>query len=70
VSESGFHAQRDRAPSQRALRHAWLTDVIRQVHADFRGVYGARRVRAKLTLGHGIKVGHQAVEMLMRRAHL
>jgi putative transposase len=70
VSESGFHAQRDRPPSQRAVRHAWLTDLIRQVHVDFRGVYGARRVHAELTMGHGIKVGHQAVEMLMRRAHL
>jgi putative transposase len=70
VSESGFHAQRNRAPSQQALRHAWLTDLIHQIHADFRGVYGARRVHAELTLGHGIKVGHQAVEMLMRRAHL
>ena len=50
--------------------HAGLTDVIRQVHADFRGVYGARRVHAELTLGHGIKVGHEAVALLMRRAHL
>jgi len=51
VSESGFHAQRHRAPSERTVRHAWLTDLIRQVHADFRGVYGARRVHAELTLG-------------------
>jgi putative transposase len=70
VSESGFHAQRDRPPSRRAVRHAWLTDLIRQVHADFRGVYGARRVHAELTLGHGIKVGHEAVALLMRRANL
>ncbi|MDP9335150.1 MAG: IS3 family transposase [Actinomycetota bacterium] len=70
MSESGFHAQRDRPLSQRAVRHAWLTDVIRQVHAEFRGVYGARRVHAELTLGHGIKVGHEAVALLMRRAQL
>ena len=52
VSESGFHAQRHRAPSERTVRHAWLTDLIRQVHADFRGVYGARRVHAELIDKH------------------
>jgi hypothetical protein len=30
--------------------------------------YGARRVHAELTLGLGIQVGHNAVEMLMRRS--
>ena len=70
VSESGFNAQRDRPPSCRAVRHAWLTDLIRQVHADFRGVYGARRMHAELTMGRGIKVGHQGIGLLMRRAHL
>ena len=68
VSESGYYARRSRAPSPRSIRHAWLTDVIRQVHAASRGTYGIRRVHADLTLGHGIPVGHQAVELLMRRA--
>jgi hypothetical protein len=49
VSEPGFHAWRTRAPSQRSIRHALLTDLIRQIHADFRGVYGYRRVPAELT---------------------
>jgi hypothetical protein len=68
VSVSGFYAQRNRPPSERAVRHAWLTDLIRQVHLDSRGTYGARRVHAELTLGHGLVVGHNAVEMLMHRA--
>ena len=68
VSESGYYARRTRAPSARSLRHAWLTEVIRQVHSASRGTYGIRRVHADLTLGHGIAVGHQAVELLMRRA--
>jgi transposase InsO family protein len=68
VSESGFHAWRRRPPSPRAVRHAWLTDLIVEVHTASRGVYGARRVHAELTLGHGVQVGHGAVEMLMRRA--
>jgi putative transposase len=32
VSESGYSAWRKRAPSARAIRHAWLTDLIREVH--------------------------------------
>ena len=70
VSESGYYARRSRAPSPRSIRHAWLTDVIRQVHAVSRGIYGIRRVHAELTLGRSITVGHQAVELLMRRAQI
>jgi putative transposase len=70
VSESGFYAWRARPPSERAIRHAWLTDLIRQIHADFRGVYGYRRVHAELTLGHGLAVGEEAVWLLMRKAGL
>jgi len=70
VTEAGFYAWRKRPPSVRAIRHAWLTDLITKVHLDARGTYGARRVHAELTLGQGIRVGHNAVEMLMRRAGL
>ena len=42
-----------------------VTDIICQVHQQSRGIYGARRVHAELTLGHGITVGHNAVAMLM-----
>jgi transposase InsO family protein len=68
VSESGFYAQHDRPPSARAIRHAFLTDIIRRVHSDSRVPYGALWVHAELTLGHGLEVGHCAVELLMRRA--
>lgn len=30
ISESGYYERKTRAPSQRAIRHAWLTDLIRQ----------------------------------------
>jgi putative transposase len=70
VSESGFYDWRSRPPSPRAIRHAWLTEVITQVHAESNGIYGARRVHAELRLGRGLVVGHNAVEMLMRRAGL
>lgn len=68
VSESGYYARRSRAPSPRSIRHAWLTDKIRQVHAASRHTYGSRRVHADLRLGHDIAVGRQAIELLMRRA--
>jgi transposase InsO family protein len=68
VSESGYYAWRKRPPSVRAVRHAWLTDRLRAVHAASRGTYGARRVHAELVLGQGIPIGHPAVERLMRAA--
>ena len=70
VSTSGFYAFRSRPPSARAIRHAWLTDLIVRVHQDSRGTYGALRVHAELRLGHGILVGHNAIALLMRRAGL
>ena len=70
VSVSGYYSWLDRPLSARAVRHVWLTELITRIHADSRAAYGARRVHAELTMGHGIKVGHQAVEMLMRRAGL
>lgn len=68
VSVSGYYSWLRRAPSQRSIRHAWLTDLIRQVHADSRQTYGSKRVHAELTLGRGISVGREAVTMLMHRA--
>jgi putative transposase len=70
VSTSGYYAWRARPPSQRSIRHAWLTDLIIQVHQRSRGTYGALRVHAELRLGRGILVGHNAVALLMRRAGL
>jgi putative transposase len=68
IPVSSFYARRHRSPSARAICHAWLTDLIRQIHRDSRGTYGARRIYAELRLGHGIAVGHSAVEMLMSHA--
>ena len=68
VAESGYYEWRSRPPSARAVRHAWLTEQIRAVHTASRGIYGARRVHAELTLGLGLQVGHNQVEMLMARA--
>ncbi|MGH2867326.1 MAG: IS3 family transposase, partial [Solirubrobacteraceae bacterium] len=70
VSRSGFHAWQRRAPSDRTLSDAWLTEKIKQIHAENRRVYGAPRVHAELRLAHGIRVGRKRVERLMRAAGL
>jgi putative transposase len=70
VSTSGYYAWRSRPLSARAIRHAWLTDLIVEVHQAVRGTYGARRVHAELRLGRGVVVGHNAIALLMRRAGL
>jgi putative transposase len=44
VSRSGFHAWQHRPPSQRELSDAWLSERIRAIHSEDRGVYGAPRV--------------------------
>lgn len=70
VSVSGYYDWLDRPLSARTIRHVWLSELITKIHTDSKAAYGARRVHAELTLGHGITVGHEAVAMLMRRAGL
>ena len=54
VSESGYYRWKSAAASARSLRHAFLTEALGAIHTASRGVYGARRVHAELTLGRGI----------------
>jgi putative transposase len=66
VAASGFFMWRRRAPLPRQLRFAWLTDLVRAIHADSRGTYGWRRVNAELTYGHGVIVNRKTVRKIMR----
>jgi len=68
VSRSGFHAWEHRAPSDRQLADAWLTEKIRTAHAESLGTYGERRVHAELREAHGIRVGRKRVQRLMAEA--
>ena len=68
VNRTSFHDWQRRAPSDRALRDAWLIEKIKEIHADSDGTYGARRIHAELRLEHGIRVGRKRVERLMRAA--
>jgi hypothetical protein len=50
VSRSGYYEWATRAPSERALTDAWLTERIRAIHEAHRGVHGAPRIHADLRL--------------------
>jgi transposase InsO family protein len=67
VSESGYYAWKDRPTSPRELRRIWLAGEIVDVHKASGGTYGSTRVRAELLHGRQIHVGHNAVELIMRR---
>jgi putative transposase len=68
VSRTGFWQWERRAPSQRQLSDAWLTEKIREIHTANRGVYGARRIHAELRMSRDIRVGKKRVARLMRQA--
>lgn len=68
VSRSGYYDWATRAPSDRQLTDAWLTEQIKEIHAENRGVYGAPRVHAELRMAHGIRVGRKRVARLMAQA--
>jgi putative transposase len=65
VPSSSYFGWRSRSPSARELRREWLRGLIGQIHADSRGVYGYRRVRAELRLGRQIVVSRKLVHKLM-----
>jgi len=50
VSTSGFYEWKARAPSARSIRHAWLTDLIGQVHGASYGTNGQNRALNSLSI--------------------
>ena len=68
MNRTSFHDWERRAPSDRALSDAWLTEKIREIHAASDGTYGVRRVHAELRIEHGIRIGRKRVERLMKAA--
>ena len=70
VSVSGFYMWKHRKPSARSVRHEMVAEVIRQVHAESRQTYGARRVHAELVLGRRMNVARCTVELVMGRLGL
>lgn len=69
LSPSTYFARKTRPKSARRLRDEQLMPLIRKVHADSAGVYGARRItRALRRQGH--PVARCTVERLMRELGL
>jgi putative transposase len=69
VSESGYHAWRQRGPSARAQADAGLLKQIEAVHAGSRETYGAPRVHASLA-ARDQRHGRKRIARLMRLAGL
>ena len=67
VSRSGYYAWRTRPESRRAKTDRELTELIRQIHADSDGVYGAAKITAELH-EQGHPYGRHKVARLMRLA--
>jgi putative transposase len=68
VSRTGFHNWERQAPSDRVLTDAWLTEKIKHIHEQSRGVYGAPRIHAELRIEHEVRVGRKRVARLMKAA--
>jgi putative transposase len=69
VSESGFHAWRQRPSSARAVADKMLLKRVRTIHASSRETYGVPRVHAELRAA-GEKHGRKRIARLMRVAGL
>jgi putative transposase len=69
VSESGFHAWRQRPASARAVADKMLLKRVRTIHASSRETYGVPRVHAELRAA-GEKHGRKRIARLMRMADL
>jgi transposase InsO family protein len=70
LTQQGYYAYRRRPLSRTQMRRQWLTALIREIHADSRGTYGARRVRAELIQARGVHVSKYLVTLLMHDAGL
>jgi len=53
------------APSDPAIRRAWLTDVITEFHPGSRCTYEWRRVRAELAGAYGRRVNRKLIQAIM-----
>ncbi len=69
VAPSTYYAAKTRRPSARSVTDAATTAVIKKVHAENFGVYGARKIHAQLRR-QGHQVARCTVQRLMRTAGL
>lgn len=69
VSRSGYYDWCHRGESARACQDRTLLPLVRQVHLESRGVYGARKIHRELC-AKGEPCGRHRVARLMRQAGL
>ena len=69
VSRSGYYDWSQRAESARFRRNRELRLLIRQIHLESNGVYGARKIHREL-LAQGEDVGRHRVARLMKADNL
>lgn len=65
VSESGYHAWRQRPPSRRSQEDARLTVAIKAAHVRTRETYGPERLQAELA-DQGIRVSVHKIKRIRR----
>ncbi len=56
---------RSMAPSSRAVRRAWMADVITEIHALSRRTYGWAHIRAELADAYGQRVNKKLIRVIM-----
>ena len=66
VASSGFFMWRNRTPSDREIRRAWLTDVIVAVWEQSRRTYGWRRIQAEVADLYDHVANKKLVRAIMR----
>lgn len=66
VSTSGYYRWKNRKPSKSSLRRHTLAVIIREIHIQFKQIYGYRRV-CKSLLKKGLRVGQNTVLGIMRQ---
>ncbi len=69
IAPSTYYAAKTRPASARSRRDATLIEMIKQVHAENYGVYGARKIWHELHR-RGVQVARCTVERLMRQIGL
>ncbi|GLI03964.1 putative transposase for insertion sequence element IS986/IS6110 [Phytohabitans aurantiacus] len=69
IAPSTYYAAKTRCASARSRRDSELTEMIKQIHAENYGVYGARKIWHELRR-RGVPVARCTVERLMRAAGL
>jgi putative transposase len=62
-----FYYWKNPPVTARAMRRAWLTDVIRQIHAKSRQTYGMRRIKAELADAYGHIANKKLITSIMRQ---